>query len=170
MRQARTPWLLRIAAPLAILALALGASVAADQARRNALAAKVEAVPVTLFQPSLPHSLLTHVGAYRSTVTLHYQGGNPTSFPQVVLVAAADRSTCDAIDGLTMPGLNHAACVGDSFDSEESGYHVVALRRGDTVLVAGDRDDGVRADELRTALKDAPPVDAAALIKAAQRP
>lgn len=160
-RQARTPWWLRITAPVLVAALIAATLLAAERAERAQRAAEIAAVPVTYYRPVLPRSKPTQAAAFSGNVHLYYQASEPTSFPGVTLIPAQGRNTCEVVAKATVLGLRDEACTGDEFVSTEDehttyGYHAAVLRRGDTVLIAYDRNDGITADELLTALRTAP--------------
>lgn len=110
------------------------------------------------------------VGQSGDVVNLYYQAEKPSSFPTVYLVPAAGRTTCQVANAPIALGLDEQHCTGDEYASAKDGYHAVVLRRGDTVLVATDRDDGLSSDVLLAGLRTAPELSAQQLADAAKRP
>lgn len=169
-RRTPTPLWLRVVAPALTAALMAGGFAAVDRADRDNTARVLGHFPVTFYLPRFPGTTFWQVGPSGDVVTLYYQAADPISFPTVHLIGAAGRTTCETANGPTVLGLDELRCAGDEFTSAKDGYHAVVLRRGDTVLVASDRDDGLSSEVLLTGLRTAAEVSAQQLADAAKRP
>lgn len=149
----------RVAAVVVALAFPVVTQLASDSAEAQYDVDRIEALGITAYAPVVDGHPPEYAYPSEDSVRLSYslERGGETTFVYVTLLRAPSGSLCEVDRLFAGPECTQA---GDAMRDISTGFANVGLVRGDTALIAEFDAAALDPDDLLTALREAPVVDA----------